>query len=219
MPIGAGAALGLGLGAIQTTAGMISAAKAQKQLEKATSPTYMKNRGILDYYDKALQRYQTPTTETSFYKKSMQDIGRNTSQAISTLTDRGGANSSIGKIIAAQNDATLGANVAAEGMRDQRFGELGQATELKAGEDRLDYQYNKLAPFERWWNLKAQKAAAGNQMANAGISNISGGLNSIEQFNQIGKIYGNSGSSGYGGGSSIMRTRIPIERQTTISRR
>lgn len=208
----------LGLGAAQSLIGGINARKAQRELERMQSPVYKQNKGILDFYDKALQRYQTPATESSFYKKQMQDIGRGTAQGISALTDRGSAVGGISRLIQGQNDATLNANVAAEQMRDQRFSELGGATQMKAGEDRLAYQYNELAPFERSYNLKAMKAAGNNQTTNAGISNIFGGLNSIGQFDMIKKMYGgNAGSDAFNEGPQ--RTRIPIERQTTISRR
>jgi hypothetical protein len=178
-----------GLGLIQGGIGAFTAAKNQKKLERMQSPVYKKNKGILDYYNTALSRYQTPATETSFYKKQQQDIGRNTSQGISALAGRGGATGGLSRLIQGANDAALNANVAAEGMRDQRFGQLAGATQMQAGEDRAAYQFNKLAPFERKYNLTAQKAAGGNQIANAGLTNVFNGLNAFDQSQMMKDLY------------------------------
>lgn len=216
MPVGS--LLGLGLGAAQSIIGGINARKAQKKLEQMQSPSYSRNKGILDYYDKALQRYQTSPYETSGYKKQMQDIGRNVSQGISALTDRGQSIGGISRLIAGANDATLNANVAAENQQNQRFNQLGSATEMQAGEDRLAYQYNQLAPFERKYNLLAMKAAGNNATTNAGISNMFNSLNTMGDYNMLKKLYSNNDSYGDSGYGDIMRTRIPIEKQIPLTR-
>lgn len=186
------------IGLAQTIGGWVQQRKATKALEKLQSPIYTKNQSIMDYYNQALSRYGVSPTESAMYKRSMSNIGRNQAGAISGLQDRRSATGGISSILRASNDAALDADVAAENEKSNRFGQLGGATQMKAGEDRLAYQYNELAPFERKYNLLAAKASGGNQVANSGISNIFGGLQNIQNMDAISSMYGGVGS-GKGG--------------------
>ena len=185
-----------GAGLIQSIVGGIKAGKAQKQLEKMQSPQYAQNQGILDYYNKALARYNVSPTDSAMYKRQMNNIGRGVATGISSLQDRRSGQAGISSILRAQNDASLNAEVAAEQQKNQRFGELGQATGMKAGEDRMAFDINQQQPFERKYNLLAMKAGAANQTANAGMSNIFGGLQNLQNYNLYNKEYG--GSQNYG---------------------
>ena len=51
------ALIGSVAGLAQSIIGGINARKTQKKLEKMQSPVYKQNQGILDYYNKALARY------------------------------------------------------------------------------------------------------------------------------------------------------------------
>lgn len=185
-----------GAGLIQSIVGGIKAGKAQKQLEKMQSPQYAQNQGILDYYNKALTRYNVSPTDSAMYKRQMNNIGRGVATGISSLQDRRSGQAGISSILRAQNDASLNAEVAAEQQKNQRFGELGQATGMKAGEDRMAFDINQQQPFERKYNLLAMKAGAANQTANAGMSNVFGGLQNLQNYNLYNKEYG--GSQNYG---------------------
>lgn len=178
-----------GLGALQTLIGSFGAHKAQKQLENMQSPVYGPNKSILDYYDKALQRYQTDPTQTAAYKLQSQTTGRNLTQGLSSLTGRGAAVGGTSRLVAGADDAALKAQAQEEAMKSQELNQLGSATDMKAGDQRLQYQYNDLAPFERKYNLLALKAGAKNQIANAGINNVFNGLSSYNDSRMIDKMY------------------------------
>ena len=200
------AAIQAGIGILQTGVGMIQAHRAQKQLEKLQTPTYQANAGILDYYNKALSRYQTNPYDSQAYKTQAQNIGRSTAQGLSALGDRRSALAGVSVLARGQNDALLNAGALAEGRRDHAFAQLGQAAGMKAGEDRMAFQVNQMMPYEKKYNLLAMKASGGNQVANAGLQNIMGGLQGASQYEMAKEIYGThpattpSATTGYSNG-------------------
>ena len=169
-----------GAGLAQSIIGGAKAKKYQKQLEGMESPVYNPNQGILEYYNKALSRYNVNPTDSALYKRNVRDIDRNVSSGLNYLQDRRSATAGLSSILRGANDAKLNANVAAEQQKDQRFGVLGQATNMKVNEDDKAFQQNQIAPFERKYNLLAMKAGQANQTANAGLQNIFG---SLQNFN------------------------------------
>lgn len=185
-----GAIAQLGGGLIQSIIGGGRARKAQRELEHMVSPAYTRNQGILDYYSKALSKYNTSPYESALYKKSVNDTQRSQAYGLDALRGRGGAVAGVSNIVAAGNDNLLKAAANAEQQHRQDFNTLGTATNMKAGEDMKDYQYNKLAPFERKYNLTAMKAGGGNKVLGAGLSNIFGGFNAYNDYNQAQKILG-----------------------------
>lgn len=185
-------AIGLG----QTIFGNRKAKKAERALENLQSPEYSLNKGILNYYNEALDRYNVNPTASALYKRNTQNILRNTATGLRALQDRRSALGGTSSIIRAMNDATLDTEVAAENQRNQRFGDLQGATMMKAGEEDKAFQINKMLPFERKYNLLAAKAGAANQTANAGLSNIFGGLQNYSNYQLAKDIYGNEKSSG-----------------------
>lgn len=182
--------LGIAGGLAQGIIGGINARKAQKQLEKMQSPTYQRNQSILDYYNQALARYNTSPTDSAMYKRNMGNINRNVAAGISGLQGRRSVLGGLPSLLRGANDAALDTEVAAEGQRDQRFSQLGQATEAKAGEDRMAFQQNELAPFERKYNLLSQRAGANAQTMNAGLSNIFSGLQNMGIQKMYKDMYG-----------------------------
>lgn len=187
-------------GLAQTIFGGSRAHKAERALENLQTPTYEKSKAIGDYYNQALQRYNVNPYQSSMYQQQQRNIQRGTATGIGALQDRRSAVGGIGKLIQAQNDASLNAGVAAERQQMQAFGQLGQAAGMQAGEDRQAFNINKLMPYQNKYNLLAQKAAGGNQIMNAGLSNVFGGLSSLGQmsFNDYltNKYYGgNQGAS------------------------
>lgn len=179
-----------GIGVLQTGYGMVKAAKAQKQLQKLQTPVYTKNKGILDFYDQALQRYSANPYESAAYKQATQQIGRNMAQGLSALNERKSAVAGVARLVQGANDAGQNAALLAENKRDQYFRELGQATGMKAGEDRMAFQYNQVAPYEKKYNLLAMKAGGANQIANAGLQNIMGGVQGLTQLDMANQMYG-----------------------------
>jgi len=110
-----------------------------------------------------------------------------TATGLNALGDRRSAVGGVSRLAALQNDANLKAGAQAESEQGQRLSQLGQATAMRVPEDKYK--------FEAKYNLLGQKAGAANQTANAGISNIFGGLGSITDMAMINKMY-DSGSGG-----------------------
>ena len=185
-----GAIAQAGVGLAQTIGGWVQQHKATKALEKLKSPTYSPNQSILDYYNQALSRYNVSPTESSMYKMATNQTQRNLSSGITALGSRHLATGGINKLVAGANDASLNNEVAATNEQSRRFGQLGGATTMKAGEDRMAFNINETQPFERKYNLLAMKASGGNQVANAGIGNLAGAANTYSQMGMLDKIYG-----------------------------
>lgn len=185
-----GAIAQAGVGLAQTIGGWIGQHRATKQLENLKSPTYTANKSILDYYNTALQRYGVSPTDSAMYKRQQQNIGRNLATGINSFQDRRSGQAGISSLIRGANDASLNAEVAAENEKSNRFGILGGATNMKAGEDRTAFDINEQQPYERKYNLLAQKAGGNNQIMNAGLSNIFGAGSSLSQMDMLKKMYG-----------------------------
>lgn len=196
--LGIGSALQGAAGIAQLIGGGIQAHRATKSLEGLQSPTYSPNKSILDYYNTALQRYNTNPYNSQQYQNAIQLAGRSTAAGVNALQSRGSAVAGIGRLAALQNQQGLNAGTQAEQQQNQRFSQLGGATQMKAGEDKTAFQINQENPFERKYNLLAAKAAGGNQIMNSGLSNIFGAGESTSQMSLLNKIYGNQGSGGGG---------------------
>ena len=127
MPLPLVAGLQMGAGLLQAGIGAISARKRQKQAEKFINemPTYQANKGILDYYNQALARYNVSPTDTAMYKRSQQDINRGMAQGIGALQDRRAGIAGVSSLLNRANQARLNANVAAENEVNRRFGQYG----------------------------------------------------------------------------------------------
>lgn len=186
--------IGAAAGGLQALIGGGKARRAQKELEGLQTPTYQKSQSIMDYYNQALSRYGVSPTESALYKRNMGNISRGVATGINSFQDRRAGQSGVSSLLRAANDATLNTEVAAENEKSRRFGDLGGATSMKAGEEFKDFQYNKLAPFEKKYNLLSMKAGAANQTANTGMSNIFNSLQNWQEMEMADK-YGSDGSS------------------------
>lgn len=184
--IAAGIAQGvLGLG--QAIFGGGKAKKAQKKMEGMID-SYKPNQGIMDYYNKALSRYNSNPYQSTTYQTQAQNAGRTTASGINALQGRRSAVGGISRLAGIQNDAMLKAGMGAEAEQGQRLSQLAQATAMKVPEDKYK--------FEAKYNLLSSKAGAANQTANAGISNIFGGLGTVADTMNIDKMYGDGTSGG-----------------------
>ncbi len=190
----------LGLSGVQTLFGLgqsilggIKQHKAQKSLENLQTPTYNPNSSILDYYNKALQRYNTNPYQSQQYQEGIQEGNRNTAAGIGALQDRGSAVGGISRLVALQNDNALKQGVAAENEQNQRFGQLGSATNMRAADQQYGFQINQLMPYQKQLDLLTAQAGGGKNVVNAGLQNIFGGLSSATTSSGI-LGYGNNGT-------------------------
>lgn len=187
-------------GLFQTIFGGSKAKKAQGELEGLKTPTYQANKGIMDYYNQAMQRYNVNPYQSQQYQYGQQQSNRNLAAGVSALQDRRSVVGGISRLTAGANDAALKNGMAAEQEQNQRFGQLGSATGMKANDDMTRFQYNEVAPYEKQYNLLSMKAGAANQMQNAGMQNLFGGLTS---GSMIGTDYlMNNGGIGKSSGAS-----------------
>lgn len=188
----ASSATQFGIGALQSLIGGSKARKAQNALQNLQTPTYNESKSIGDYYNQALQRYNTNPYQSQQYQYAIQNAQRNQAAGINALQGRNSAVGGISRLVALGNDSAQKAGVQAEQEQNQRFNQLGNAAGLQANQDQMAFQYNKLAPYEKQYNLLSAKAAGNNQTTNAGISNMFGALGSIQNDALANKIYGNN---------------------------
>jgi hypothetical protein len=159
----------------QMAIGFFGGRRARKALEGLQSPTYTPAKSISDYYTEAKQRYNQSPYASTLYNTQQQNIGRNVTRGIAGLQSRRMGIGGISSLIQGANDASLNSVAAAEQQKEQRFGQFGQASGAMAGEERQAFNINKMMPYERRYNMLAQKAQGYNQMFNAGLSNYFGG--------------------------------------------
>ncbi|HRP30446.1 MAG TPA: hypothetical protein PKV73_01075 [Agriterribacter sp.] len=169
----------LGLG--QSILGASKARKTQRQLENMVDQ-YKPNQSIMDYYNKALSKYNANPYTSQSYNQAMRMSNRNLATGLNNLQGRGSALAGVSSLVQGANDQALRAGAMAEQQQAQDLAQLGQATGMKDREDKYK--------FEAKYNLLSQKAGAANQTANAGISNMFGGLGAIQDYKMIDKIYG-----------------------------
>jgi hypothetical protein len=186
-------------GLAQSVIGGIKKKNAQKKLENQQVPTYTPNKGISDYYQQALNRYNTSPYQSNFYQQAQKQADRGLATGIGALQDRRSAVGNIGALVQGNDDAMQRAGVQAEGMQRQDFGQLGQATGMQAGDQRQAFDTNKMLPYEQKRGLYEAQAAGGSQMENAGLSNLGGAATMYSNNQMYKQIYG-LGTSGGGGG-------------------
>jgi len=155
-------------GAIQGIIGTRRANRAERALENLATPQEKANAAVNNYYASA----NANPYDSAAYKMQQQQIARNGVNAIRGAQDRGGAQAVIANIVRGQNDASLNAAATAERIQDSK---LRTATGLKVQDDRRLFDINKMLPYQKKYQLLAQKAAGGNALANAGWRNLFGG--------------------------------------------
>ena len=188
MPVTA-AIIGAAPGALKTVGGIFQsifggnrASKAQNALENLQTPTYGGSNSIGQYYNNALQRYNTNPYTSPLYQMQQQNANRSEAAGLNALQDRRSALAGVGRLSAINNDASLKAGGMAEQMKNQELAQLGKAAYLKGNDDRYGFQINKLMPYQKQYSLLAQKAAAGNGTLNTGLNNTFGGLGDLSSI-------------------------------------
>lgn len=166
------AAITAGVGLYQTLFSGRKKAERNLATQIDNSPTYAGNKSVSDYYREAYNNYSTSPQNSAFYQNAVQSISRNSANTINSLQDRRGALDSAGQILASQNAGTTNALIAAENQRNQRFGILGNATQMQNADDQQKFQINTLMPYQGKLSLLATKASNKNQQFNQGLQNL-----------------------------------------------
>lgn len=172
-------------GGVKTLGGIAQTAfsgqkRAEKDLRKQIEaiPEYTKSPSILEYYEQARQRYGISPTQTAMYKRQMQKIQRAGATGLAGAQGARGRMGAASTIARSLSDATLGAEVAAEGEQSRRFGQLGAAAQMRRGEDVMQQQRELMKQEQRIRQASA-KAAGRAAVQRAGLTNIFGGLTDI----------------------------------------
>lgn len=194
----ASAVAGVGMGA----ASMISANKQQKRAQRnleaqaRNSPLYKPDKSIDTYYQEAMNRYKENPYQSQQYQIGAQNIQRATTQGISALQDRRSAIGGIGRLQANQMGAMQNLGAQAEATKAQRFGQVGQATQLKSGDYQRQFDINQMTPYNRKLQLEQMKAAAAGERYNAGMQMAGQGLSSLGSLAGAGAFKGLGKSTG-----------------------
>jgi hypothetical protein len=148
---GASALAGAGMGAASMIGGRKQQKKAQEALERQaqSSPLYKPDKSIDAYYQEAMNRYRENPYQSQQYQVGQRNIQRATAQGISALQDRRSAIGGIGRMQANQMGAMQNLGAQAEASRQQRLGQLGQATQLKSGDYQRQFDINQMTPYNR----------------------------------------------------------------------
>jgi hypothetical protein len=145
------------------------------------SPLYQGSKSINDYYQQALNRYNENPYQSQQYQLGAMNAQRATAQGIGALQDRRSAIGGIGRLQANQMGAMQNLGAQAEAQRNQRFGQLGQASQAKASEDYKMFDINQMTPYNRQLQLKQMAAQAANDRANAGMQMVGSALGGVAQ--------------------------------------
>lgn len=174
------------LGAVQAATSGRSARERELESYAKRSPLYKGSKSVDDYYQEAMNRYKENPYQSLQYQVGQKNIQRAMTTGLSGLQSRGSAIGGIGRLFGAQTDAlgNLGAQV--EGQRNQRFGQLGGATQMKTGEEYKKFDINQMTPYNRMLQLKQYKADAANQRFNAGMQMIGSAASNAA----MGSMYG-----------------------------
>ncbi len=193
-------------GIIKTSSANHKAKQAEQKLENLKTPEYQQNQSILDYYNKAMQRYQQNQYQSNLYQHGIQQGDRSTAAGLNALQDRNSAVGGVSRLTALQNENALNTGLRAEDVERNNFGQLGAATQLRSSDQEYQFGVNKLFPYQTKANMYAAKAAGATQVANAGWQDISNGAGMIA--GGAADYYGNRNiySGGQSGGGSDINT-------------
>jgi hypothetical protein len=192
------AVLSTGLGAYTAISADKRQKKAQRNLEDLAknSPLYKPDKSIEDYYQKALSRFNENPYQSQQYQMGAMNARRATAQSLGALQDRRSAIGGISRLQAGQNYAMQNLGAQAEGQRNQRFNQFGNATQMKSADYQRQFDFNQMTPYNRRLQLEQMKGAAEAERLNAGMQMIGQGLSTAGTVAASGY---KSGSGGKGG--------------------
>jgi hypothetical protein len=153
----------------------------QNELEQFAnqSPLYTPSKSIQDYYQQAMNRYNENPYQSQQYKMGAMNAQRATAQGIGALQDRRSAIGGISRLALGQNAAMQNLGAQAEAQRNQRFGQLGGASQMQAAEQAKAFDINKMTPYNRMLQLKQYKAQAAADENAAGWGMLGQGLGNL----------------------------------------
>jgi len=167
------------LGAVQAATSGRSARERELESYAKRSPLYKGSKSVDDYYQEAMNRYKENPYQSLQYQVGQKNIQRAMATGLSGLQSRGSAIGGIGRLFGAQTDALGNLGAQAESQRNQRFGQLGGATQMKTGEEYKKFDINQMTPYNRMLQLKQWKAQAAADQYNAGMQSIASGASNI----------------------------------------
>jgi hypothetical protein len=179
----AGGAQALGGAAQSLFSGRKKAERELNAFAKA-SPLYQGSKSINDYYQQAMNRYKENPYQSQQYQLGAMNAQRATAQGIGALQDRRSAIGGISRLALGQTSAMQNLGAQAEAQRNQRFGQLGGAAQMKTAEDYKKFDINQMTPYNRMLQLKQYKAQAAADQYNAGMQSIA----SNQEYKNISKI-------------------------------
>jgi hypothetical protein len=174
-----------GAGALAGGISAISSNKKRKARERELdeyaqqSPLYGGSKPISEYYQQALNRANENLYQSQQYQMGAMQARRATAQGLGALQDRRAAIGGISRLQAGQNYAMQNLGAQAEAQRNQRFGQLGAATQMKNADLMQQFDINKMTPYNRQFGLKQMKTQAANQRYAQDVQNTFSSLNNL----------------------------------------
>ena len=179
------AATTAGAGALAGGISAIGSNKRRKARERELdeyakqSPLYGGSKPISEYYQQAMNRYNENPYQSQQYKMGAMEARRGAAQGIGALQDRRSAIGGISRLEANQNAAMQNLGAQAEAQRNQRFGQLGTATQMKNADLMQQFDINKMTPYNRQFGLKQMKSQAANQQYAQDVQNTFSSLGNL----------------------------------------
>lgn len=172
--------------------------QALERYNQNNAPMYKPDKGIQDYFKEAQNKYNVSPYQSQQYQMAEKQANQNEAAGLSNLQGRRSAIGGVANLVNASNNAMAKAGVNAENERNQRFGILGNATQMNAAENRKAFNTNVEQPFERQYNLLAQKAAQAAKQQQSGLNTIGNALGAGTMLAGSGML-GNGAASAAGG--------------------
>jgi hypothetical protein len=143
---------------------------------------------------------------SAVYNKAMQDIGRNTNNAIRLSNDRRGGLSTISTVTQAANDANLKLDMADANQKLQNERQLIDVNNNVARYRDKEFDWNKRDAYERKYNYGMQLLGAGNQNVTNALDR---GVAAATQFGASGGFNNFFGGGGKKSSSALTSNLIP----------
>jgi hypothetical protein len=156
------------------------------------SPLYQGSKPISEYYQQAMNRYNESPYQSQQYQVGAMNARRATAQGLGALQDRRSAIGGISRLEAGQNAAMQNLGAQAEAEKNQRFGQLGGATQMKNADLMQQFDINKMTPYNRQFGLKQMKSAAANAEYSQDVSNT---YNALGNMASVGMMAGKNPAS------------------------
>lgn len=190
----------LGTGIYKSLRAGSQAKKARSALENQKTPQYAPNKAINDYYQNALARYQAGPYNSAEYGAAKKNAAGGLATGLNFLQGRKSALAGVGGLVQQYDNNLDRAGAQAEARRGQELSILGNATGMKAGDDRFGFNVNAMMPYQNKRNLYASQLSGANQLLNSGLQDIGSGINNAASIYSTEKMYG-------GGGNNLFSSR------------